>query len=44
MFENHRDIRMTAAEKTFRQVISLNVRVIVVLEEDSENEIKCGVT
>ena len=35
---------MTAAEKTFCEVISLNLRVIVVLEEDSENERKCDIT
>ena len=29
---------MTAAEKTFREVISLNLRVIIVLEEDGEIE------
>ena len=35
---------MTAAEKPFREAISLNLRVIVVLEEDSEIEIKCDIT
>ena len=35
---------MTAAEKTFRKVISLNLRAIVVLEEDGEIEIKRDVT
>ena len=44
MFEKHRDIRMTAAEKTFREVVSLNLCVIVVLEEDSENEKRRDVT
>ena len=44
IFENHRDTRMTAAEKTFREVISWNLRVIVVLEEDGENERKCDIT
>ena len=35
---------MTAAEKILHEVLSLNLRVIVVLEEDSEIEIKCDIT
>ena len=44
MFEKHRDIRITAGKITCRKVISWNVRVIVVLEEDGEIEIKRDVT
>ena len=44
MFEKHRDIRMTTAEKTCRKVILFNLRVIIVLEEDGENERKCDIT
>ena len=44
IFENHRDTRMTAAEKTFREMISWNLRVIVLLEEDIKNETKRDVT
>ena len=35
---------MTAAEKTFREMISWNLRVIVLLEEDIKNETKRDVT
>ena len=44
MFEKHRDIRITAGRITCRKVISWNVPVIVVLEEDGKNEKRRDVT
>ena len=44
IYENHRDKRMTAAEKTFRDVISWNIRVIVLLDKNIEIETKRDVT
>ena len=44
MSEKLRDIKVFTGEKTCREVISWNLCVIVVLEEDSENERKCDIT
>ena len=43
-FENRIDKTMTAAEKTFRDVISWNIRVIVLLDKNIEIETKRDVT
>ena len=43
-FENHSDKNTTAVEKTFRDVISWNIRVIVVLDKNCEIETKHDVT
>ena len=44
IFENRIDNTMTAVEKTFRDVISWNIRVIVLLDKNIEIETKRDVT
>ena len=43
-FENRIDKTMTPAEKTFRDVISWNIRVIVILDKNIEIETKRDIT